>query len=187
MTHYSSVYRDRGIWEHWHDKEFSDYKGKEVQFIEPLVSEETKKNVILYGNNGTGKSMLMNIALKNLLHRGKEVYVIDFRMLVNEYVSSWGRSDLINHILTVDYLGIDDLGKEYNISDNSKELAVTTLDFIMRYRYQRELSTWLTFNFGLKDIKPVYGEHLASLLKRNTIAVTFDGSDYGDNLFKKAK
>lgn len=186
----SPIYVKHGIWESWHKKTFDDYIGNDFQVNEvfDLIDSESNDNVILYGNNGTGKTMLMNLAMKELLHRGKAVYVIDFRNLIKVYTASWkGNTNALNHILSVDYLAVDDLGKEFKNEGVSKELANSTLDYVLRYRVQREKPTWLTFNMLLKDVKSVYNEHIASLLKRNTTAILFDGDDYGDNLIKIRK
>ena len=181
---YASIYIKSGIWETWHRKTFQEYSGKfEKTEVCKLVNDLSKDTVILYGNNGTGKTMLMNLAMKELLHRGKSVQVVDFRNLIKVYTSSWkGESPAMSHVLSVDYLGIDDLGKEFKNEGVSKELANATLDYVLRHRIQREKATWMTFNMRLKDIKTTYNEHLSSLMKRGTTAILFDGEDYGENL-----
>ena len=184
MTRYKEIYNSRGIWELWHEKDWDDhiypfYREK----VKELVDTETTDNVLLYGDNGMGKSMLMNIAMKHLLHKGKKVFVIDFRHLVKEYTSSWRGGGILHDLMLMDYLAIDDLGKEFSSGEVSKELAITTLDYVIRYRFQRQKSTWLTFNMNLSDVKNSYNNHIASLLKRNTTALYFEGEDYGSKLF----
>lgn len=186
MTTYNQAYIKRGIWELWHDKTWDDYiypfyKKKVLEFVE----QEIEHNVLLYGDNGMGKSMLMNLAMKDYLHKGFEVYVIDFRHLVKEYTKSWRDDGKLAQIIKSDYLAIDDLGKEFQGGDVSKELAATALDYVLRYRFQRKLSTWMTFNMTLSEIGPSYTEHIASLIKRSSVAIAFEGEDYGNKLFKK--
>ena len=43
----------------------------------------------------------------------------------------------------------------------------------------------MTFNLKLSEIGTSYNEHIASLIKRSSIALAFEGDDYGDKLFKK--
>lgn len=183
---YKPIYTQRGIWELWHDLDWQDYT--DVKFrniVKGLVDDEVKENVLLHGLNGTGKSMLMNIAMKEFVRKGKEVYVIDFRNLVREYIKSWKDDSMIPMLLTVDYLAIDDLGKEFQAGGVSKELAVTALDYVLRYRFQRKKSTWLTFNMKLTEIATEYTIDISSLLKRSSIALHFEGEDYGKHIFKK--
>ena len=186
---YASIYIKHGIWETWHKKTFEEYEGDFTRGeILSLLEEESTDNVIMYGNNGTGKTMLMNLAMKELIHKGKSVHVIDFRNLMKVYTASWrGNTNALNHLLSVDYLGIDDLGKEFKSEGASKEMANATLDYVLRHRIQRQKPTWLTFNMLLKDVKVHYNEHIASLLKRGTTAILFDGADYGDNLISIKK
>lgn len=191
MTDYDlrQAYLNRGIWELWHDKEFKDYEGKQGKEVEKLVNSGSISNVILNGTNGQGKTMLMNIAMKGFFKQKKEVYVIDFRHLIKEYLASWKKEDtLIPHLLTVDYLGIDDLGKEFNVGGGvSSDIANATLDYVLRYRIQRKKSTWLTFNLALSQVSEVYNGHIASLMKRDTIAIEFVGNDYGDKMLKRIR
>lgn len=183
---YAPLYTNSGIWELWHDKTWKDYTDKRYsELVKGYVDAETTENLLLYGNNGTGKSMLMNLAMKDFLHKEYSVYVIDFRNLIKEYIKSWKGHGKLGEIMMSDYLAIDDLGKEFASGDVSKDLAVTTLDYVLRYRFQRKLSTWMTFNMPLNDIRTEYNEHIASLLKRSSIAIYFDGEDYGDQLFQK--
>jgi len=188
MINYSPIYISSGIWELWHDKGWDDYVHDTYKNeVKKLVDDETTKNVLLYGDNGMGKSMLMNLAMKEFLHKQKDVYVIDFRHLIKEYIKSWRGDSKIGKILMVDYLAIDDLGKEFSSGDISKELAITALDYVLRYRFQRKKSTWMTFNLKLKEIEVEYNGHIASLLKRSSVAICFEGDDYGDNMFKIIK
>lgn len=183
---YAPLYTNSGIWELWHNKTWKDYTDKRYSdLVKSYVDAETDENILLYGNNGTGKSMLMNLAMKDLLHKEYSVYVIDFRNLIKEYIKSWKGHGKLGEIMMSDYLAIDDLGKEFASGEVSKDLAVTTLDYVLRYRFQRKLSTWMTFNMPLTEVKEAYNEHIASLLKRSSVAIYFDGADYGDTLFKK--
>lgn len=186
MTAYKSLYISKGIFELWHGKTWDDYEGDFYKKqIRKFVEEESDMNVLLYGNNGTGKTMLMNLAFKDLLHSGNNVYIYDFRVLVQEYFNGFGSSEQFNELLNCDYLGIDDLGKEFSNSGVSKELITTVLDYTLRHRYHRQLPTWITSNITLSEIKTIYGDHIASLLKRSSVAISITGKDYGDNLFRK--
>lgn len=186
MTNYSPIYVAHGIYELWHDKNWEDFEGDFYkEEVKKLVEEESNTNLILYGNQGCGKTMLMNIAFKELLHIGNNVYILDFRDLVQAYLKGFGASEQFKEYLDCDYLGIDDLGKEFSGSGVSKEIVVNVLDYTLRHRYHRQLPTWITSNISLSDISSEYGEYIASLLKRSSIAIPFTGNDYGAKMFKK--
>lgn len=185
VSKYYQTYINKGIWEQWHLKTWEDYiypfyKEK----VQSLVSEETTKNIILYGSNGMGKTMLMNLAMKDLVHKDIDVHVIDFRDLVAQFKASWYGEGILHRLMDVQYLAIDDLGKEFTMTDIGKELVTTALDYILRHRYHRGFSTWMTFNMPLADIKKYYGEHINSLLKRSSVAIKFVGEDFGDTQFE---
>lgn len=184
---YRQVYIMRGIWELWHEKTWDDYIHENYKKeIKKLVKQEVQENVILNGNNGMGKTMLMNLAMKDFLHMGYDVYVLDFREFVKQYTLSWRGAGNWEALMNCDYLAIDDIGKEFKgSSDVSRDLAITALDVALRHRFQRKLSTWITSNLMLSEIKEIYGEHISSLMKRSSVSIAFEGEDYGDRLFKK--
>jgi DNA replication protein DnaC len=190
MTRYREALVRRGIWELWHDVQWDDYEGEDN--LEKVVSHmrnRLDRGLILYGTNGTGKTMLLNLAMKDLLlSKQGTVHVIDFRHLVSAYTDSWNKEggEKMQEILNCNFLGIDDIGKEFKGGDISRELAITTLDYVIRYRFQRKRPTWITMNLQLKDVKTYYNEHISSLLKRCCDAVHIDGTDYGDKLFNKS-
>lgn len=183
---YSSLYNSRGIFEVWHPYDWKDYT---IPFyrnaVKKLVDDETTGAIMLYGSNGLGKSMLMNIAMKYELHKGKDVYVVDFRELVKQYIKSWRNEGIVEELMNCDCLAIDDIGKEFSNGGVSKELAVTTLDYVLRYRFQRQKTTWITTNMMLAEISEVYNGHIASLLKRNGTFLAFEGEDFGEGQYKK--
>lgn len=183
---YRTLYTSRGIWEVWHDKEWEDFRDEKIRkLVKVVVDNQDRRNLILYGPNGTGKTLLMNVAFKELYHKGFTVHVIDFRDLVREYTKSFNGDNSFYELINVDYLGIDDLDKEFKNSGAGKDLVNTVLDYTLRYRFQRQLPIWVTFNMLLSQVESVYNVHIASLLKRSSQIVTFRGEDFGDKLIEK--
>lgn len=177
-----------GIWELWHPLEWTDYVS-EFDYVAQLrkaINEGSEQGWMLRGPNGTGKTMLLNLAMMELHGSGKSVYVIDFRDLVKQYTLNWRSKGILTRLMMVDYLAIDDIGKEFD-SAGSKELAITALDYVIRYRFQRKKPTWITTNMLLDEMKTSYNEHIASLLKRCMVSMTIAGEDYGNKIFNKIK
>ena len=84
---YTGVYLSRGIWELWHNKTWDDYIHKFYKdTVQKFVADEETKNILLYGDNGMGKSMLMNLAMKDLLHKGKLNLISLLKLSIKRFV-----------------------------------------------------------------------------------------------------
>ena len=170
---YRRLLINNGIFERWVDLTYADYnEGKDTTgIVEFVKSYETNKKVglLLRGGNGTGKSMLMNIAFKNKILRGETAYIVSVNGLVDAYIkrNNTGESGTIYwKMANADCLGIDDLGKEFKESPASHGLIHAALDSILRYRYNRVKVTWMTMNLSYAEISTVYSPSMSSLFKR---------------------
>ena len=81
-------------------------------------------------------------------------------------------------IKNVDFLVIDDVGKEYKAKSN--DLVEVHFDELIRYRCNRRLPMIFTSNTRMEDMKGVYGNSVVSLLEGRCIKVTMEGSGFPD-------
>ena len=196
-THFSNVeayaplFNRCGIFERWHYLTYADFKGGNsdiatviAEYAEPEVHKE--KGIIIRGTNGTGKSMLMNISFKKLIVKHKKtVFITTLDSIVKAYTNSWrGDNEVLENMKNCDYLGLDDLGKEFATSGTSIDLIVAALDLVLRHRFNRLKPTWITTNESLTEIKKVYGKSLASLIGRSCDSITLNGDDYSAQVHK---
>jgi len=190
---YNEVYRSVGILAKWHDKTFDDFTGDPLikKFILDYVaaSAETPqhKGVLLTGEYGLGKTLLMNLAFKEFVRQRYTCQVISFPMLVSYYTRNWKGEAGLSKLMNVQYLGIDDAGKEFSYSDVSKELVTSAFDYVLRYRTQDNKATWITSNLAAGSFKSTYSNAIASLLTEACFLCEVDGTDYRGSLLQTVK
>ena len=137
--------------------------------------------IILTGGHGTGKTMLANLVLKELVKHGVRCYATTFADTVEEFTKSWGNQEqkqwFEDTFKLTKVLLLDDLGREFKSSNN---LAPTTFDSILRTRVQNARPTIVTTNIPAEDLDVAgYGAGVLSLLKRSCVKVEVNGADFG--------
>ena len=78
-------------------------------------------------------------------------------------------------VRNIDFLGIDDIGKEYR---GKTEYIISVFDRILRYRSTWNRPTFLTSNIGPEEIGSVYGNSIASLLYGKFLPLRLMGEDF---------
>jgi DNA replication protein DnaC len=142
-----------------------------------------EKGLYLWGNPGTGKTLLSTIILSELITR----YAVEGRFLkisrnffdkiratYNENSSSFGQGNAIeNEIANIDVLVIDDFGTQRN---SAWELE--TLYDLVDARYEAEKFTIFTSNFDPdKAMKDLYEGRILSRIKAMCRIVDMSGPD----------
>jgi len=147
-------------------------------YIKNIV-DNYKNGIGLYlvGKAGSGKTALESITLSGAIEKGYNSHFTKVETLISKYLDN----DL-EDILTIDFLGIDDLGKEMHTQASSKLLG-TALDIIIRNRGSNMLPTIITSNQTYHDIEIIYGEFgngLVSLFSEQLLCITCNltGVDY---------
>lgn len=114
--------------------------------------------------------------------------------IVTMFTSSWysdeDRHALDNILRNVDFLGIDEFGK--NVDKDGKpiylpDLVRRVMESVIRYRVQTQKPLWITSNTDPKFVSEVFSEDIASLLNEAVIAVCVRGSDYRKRIQKENK
>lgn len=161
---------------------------KEQQFAKKCVQillqftqnfdENSKRNIIMCGASGTGKTFLAKSIAKELLAQKKSTYFVSSFELGDAFLAdhlgssnNWQMSDLID----LDVLLIDDLGTEPMRKNVTKEYLLVLLS----ERLAKNKSTIITTNLNADHILAKYGERIFSRMfdKRSTLTLYFDGKN----------
>lgn len=149
------------------------------------IAKEMGINLLLLGRVGTGKTGLSYLILKRLLElrRKHKVFLsfaaTDIEEMVEMYTQTWyldeEKREFREKIKGVDYLIIDDIGKEWR---GRTRLTEAVFGSVIRHRVKWRLPTIVTSNVTLKGLKETYGEALISMLLENTLVLRFKGEDF---------
>jgi DNA replication protein DnaC len=178
------VYRSRGVLAKWHPFTFDNFTENDavkqlvLDYIEEAKTMKKEKGFLFTGGNGTGKTMLMNLLMKKFIDMRETVHVISFPTLVGQYAKNWRGEGMLGALMKVQYLAIDDMGKEFTSSDVSKDLVTSAFDYVLRYRTQDCKATFITSNLKLHEIRDVYSPAIESLTSEAMTIVELDGQDY---------
>lgn len=190
-----------GIKTGWHEKTLEDFENDSEALS--MVKKYLKKSktvareglgVYLYGANGTGKSHLMNCSFKQLIEKGHKVRIYSMDEIVDKFTSSWysdeDKKDLDNVLRNIDFLGIDEFGK--NVDKDGKpvylpELVKRVMESVVRFRVQMNKPIWFASNTDPKFVKDVFSEDIASLLNEAVVAICVRGGDFRKEMQLKNK
>lgn len=190
-----------GIKTGWHEKTLGDFENDPEALS--MVKKYLKKSktvareglgVYLYGANGTGKSHLMNCSFKQLIEKGHKVRIYSMDEIVDKFTSSWysdeDKKDLDNVLRNIDFLGIDEFGK--NVDKDGKpvylpELVKRVMESVVRFRVQMNKPIWFASNTDPKFVKDVFSEDIASLLNEAVVAICVRGGDFRKEIQLKNK
>lgn len=152
------------------DKNFSSFEiNEKLQGVINIVNLFLKKElfkkgygIYFYGNAGSGKTHL-SFSILNHINQNTEfysfaIYVPEFIQRIRDYYSQ-GEVELnpVLEIAKIPVLLVDDLGAE-RYTEWVSEQIVQLLD----YRYRNKLSTIITSNLKLNDLKERVGERIYS-------------------------
>lgn len=139
------------------------------------------KGLFLYGSNGTGKTSIASIIIKEAYkHRytAKRMTWVDYMTL---YTRAWGcnnfelkmhTEDVIKDIKDREFLVLEEIGKE---QDN--KLAMTLLEDLLRHREDKGFPTIICTNLAPKSVVERYGASIDSLIKGNMTPIKLVGKD----------
>lgn len=145
-----------------------------------------KRNVILYGNTGVGKTFLINCIYKELSESAHSViYLTAYELFdelgkitFNRSIQPEETSQRMDSLLECELLIIDDLGSELANSFTNSQLF-----HIVNERHLKGRSIIISTNLSIPDLKELYGERTFSRLTNNFIFWKI----YGDDLRFKTR
>jgi DNA replication protein DnaC len=137
--------------------------------------------LLLHGDIGSGKTMLGNLVLKELVKLGYNCFATTFASTVTAMTAGWGAGNKAElkwfekKFLYSDVLLLDDLGKEFR---STAGLSPTTFDHILRTRVTAGRPTILTTNMTAQELRGGYGAAVLSLLLEQSIDIELKGEDF---------
>lgn len=188
-----------GILEDYHEADFSgfpiaDKKGTIIPERQAILTEvlEYASNlpnarkegisIFLYGANGVGKTHLAVSIQKMAIRAGFKTQFANLSGIIKLLAKSWYDDEAAEmyerRVKNVDFLVIDDVGKEYKAKNN--DLVEVSFDELIRYRSNRRLPFILTSNTKPEQMKDSYGNSVVSLVDGRCIKILMEGPGFPD-------
>lgn len=138
--------------------------------------ENRRRDVLLIGKSGLGKTFLMHCMANRLLERGKDVLLISSYAFLQSARKSYFENDHgTDELLQAPVLFLDDLGSEPLMQN----VTIEQLLNLINERQSRRLPTVISTNLSIKELRTRYTERIASRLtdSRNCLVITLEGQD----------
>ena len=172
-ANYQRALSKAGIPEMYWDRSWEDYKRlgeirdhtrKYAETLQKVV--RTGASVLMYGNNGSGKTGLATEILKvAVAEQFYRVRFITIHEMLELYKSGW-KSDVsrrdFSNLRSSDLICIDEMTGEYV---NRPDFVSSVFNLIVKYRASNRKATIITSNIGPADLGKVYGQWFGSILK----------------------
>lgn len=142
---------------------------------------ERGMNLILHSPDpGTGKTLMLMLIAKGLMHLHHDVFVAQMNTIVEMYTSGWrdkaDKDHFERRIMNCGVLCVDDLGKE--AGENSVPFIDRLLDRVIRHRTAASAPTLVTTNLTPEQLEKGYNQYVASLLTETCVYVETSGLDW---------
>lgn len=137
--------------------------------------------------NGTGKTAIACIAAMHALARGLSTFYYrseDLKEATINRTPFTGTTTVYDRARDVDFLVIDDLGKEYKGASGYIESVIENL---LRERIQRMRVTFITSNIAPSNLKTVFSLDVAEVMKEALITVKVADPSEGGKLWREEK
>lgn len=132
--------------------------------------------LVLSGESGLGKTFLMHAMAQRLTDRGYSVLMISaFQFLQTARKSMFENDRGLEDLIEVPALMIDDLGSEPLM----KNITVEALFAIINERQNRGLSTVISTNLDMEEVRERYTERICSRITdpRTSLVIALKGKD----------
>lgn len=179
-----------GIPQSYWDIDWQNFRGDpKAKSLVQLYCEYLKRaleegqGIIFSGQHGTGKTTLACLIGKMALKQGftvKYISIAKILDLINEsFESKQAKERLDTMIERVEFLILDDLGKEYKgVREQLTPMMNLKLDSLLRERLNRIRVTIGTTNYDVKAIREKYGDSVLSAIYGSCKIIEVTGYDY---------
>lgn len=190
-----------GIKSGLHDKTLDDFTNDEdaLEKVKKYIRKSRSMyrdglGLYLWGSNGTGKTHLMGCSFMELISKGYKVRLFSMDEIVDKFTSSWysdeDKHELNNILRNIDFLGIDEFGKNVDKDGNPvylPDLVKRVMESVIRFRVQMNKPIWITSNTDPKYVNEVFSEDVASLLNEAVVPICVRGTDFRKTILKRNK
>lgn len=190
-----------GIKSGLHDKTLDDFTNDEdaLEKVKTYIRKSRSMyrdglGLYLWGSNGTGKTHLMGCSFMELISKGYKVRLFSMDEIVDKFTSSWysdeDKHELNNILRNIDFLGIDEFGKNVDKDGNPvylPDLVKRVMESVIRFRVQMNKPIWITSNTDPKYVNEVFSEDVASLLNEAVVPICVRGADFRKTILKRNK
>lgn len=190
-----------GIKSGLHDKTLDDFTNDEdaLEKVKKYIRKSRSMyrdglGLYLWGSNGTGKTHLMSCSFMELISKGYKVRLFSMDEIVDKFTSSWysdeDKHELNNILRNIDFLGIDEFGKNVDKDGNPvylPDLVKRVMESVIRFRVQMNKPIWITSNTDPKYVNEVFSEDVASLLNEAVVPICVRGADFRKTILKRNK
>lgn len=160
--------------------ETSKHNQKVYSAAQKLCSGEGKRNALLFGATGCGKTYLLCACANYCADHGKTVTFLTAFKLNNLFLDCYlngvaERKIILDNLTDVDVLIIDDLGTEKNVKNVTQEYLYVVLNERLTTGKQTLVST----NLELQQIRDKYDERIFSRLvdQKTALVARLEGED----------
>jgi DNA replication protein DnaC len=138
--------------------------------------------LFLYGDRGTGKTMLGTLILKTALARGyKGVFTMFTTFLERKkegFDNPKARQWVLSQVRNADVLMIDDAGRESHEYERTMGTNTALFEDVMRYRCSMNLPTIITTNETPERFQALYNAAISSLMTECMTIHQVQGEDF---------
>lgn len=143
--------------------------------------------LVLLGTQGTGKTLLASLLIKQLLGDGVDGYATQFNTMIDAYAAGWrdkeDREWFTRRVMNAGVLLIDDIGRESKGRENTTNAL---FDMVVRHRVASDKPTIITTNYTKAEIQSGYSVYAMSLLAESVIFHEVTGPSYREKANRRS-
>jgi len=180
-------YADANIPANYWNLSFKDFIGN-PQFKDLILSKiagldqvyDNGESIMLVGTLGTGKTYAISSILKMAVCKEYTAKYCSMVDVINRVLSG-NDSGFTNELLNYDFLAIDEYDSRWIFpSEKAEQVFGSTMEYILRTRFQNQLPTLLASNTAEADdiLSGSYGKAFSSLRSQYLNVVYVTGKDF---------